>query len=68
MKTALSLNFKQTLTYLAIKIEQVKRRGFDTYKTKEKKEEHKEKTVFTASGDDGVEYIEEGEGVPVITH
>ena len=52
MKTALSLNFKQTSTYLAIKIELVKRRGFDTYKTSKKKEEHKEKTVFTASGDD----------------
>ena len=55
-------------TYLALKIKLVKVRGFDTYKTTEKKKEHKEDTVFTETGDDDVEFIEEGEGVPHITH
>ena len=36
--------------------------------TKElKKKDHKEDTVFTETGDDDVEFIEEGEGVPHIT-
>ena len=55
-------------TYLALKIKLVKGRGFDTYKTIEKKKEHKEDTVFTETGDDDVEFIEEDEGVPHITH
>ena len=55
-------------TYLALKIKLVKGRGFDTYKTTEKKKEHKEDTVFTGTVDDDVEFIEEDEGVPHITH
>ena len=55
-------------TYLALKIKLVKGRGFDTYKTTEKKKEHKEDAVFTETGEDDVEYIEEDEGVPHITH
>ena len=54
-------------TYLALKIKLVKGRGFDTYKTTEKEKEHKEVTVFTETGDDDVEFIEEVEGVPHIT-
>ena len=48
-------------TYLALKIKPVKGRGFDTYKTTEKKMEHKEDTVFNERGDDDVEFIEEDE-------
>ena len=55
-------------TYLALKIKLVKERGFDTYKTTEKEREHKEDAVFTETGDDDVEFIEEDEGVPHITH
>ena len=55
-------------TYLALKIKLVKGRGFDTYKTTEKKKEHKEDTVFTETGDDDVEFMEEGKGVSNITH
>ena len=55
-------------TYLALKIKLVKGRGFDTYKTTEKKKEHKEVAVFSESGDDDVDIIEEDEGVPHITH
>ena len=55
-------------TYLALKIKLVKRRGFDTYKTTEKKKEHEEDTVFTEKVGDDIESIEEGEGVPHITH
>ena len=55
-------------TYLALKIEPVKGRGFDTYKTTEKKKENKEDTVFTETGDNDVEFIEEDEGVPQIIH
>ena len=54
--------------YLALKIKLVKGRGFDTYETTEKKKEHKEYTVFTETGDDDVEFIEEDEGVPHVTH
>ena len=54
-------------TYLALKIKLVKGRGFDTYKTTEKKE-LKEDTVFTETGDDNVEFLEEGEGVPHNIH
>ena len=54
--------------YLALKIELAKGRGFDTYKTTQRKKEHKEYTVFTETGDDDVELIEEDEGVPHITH
>ena len=55
-------------TYLPLKVKLVKGRGFDTNKTLEKKKEHKEDTVFTEIGDDDVEFIEEGEGVPHLTH
>ena len=55
-------------TYLALKTKLVKGRGFFTYKTTEKKKDHKEDTVFTETGDDDVEFIEEGEVVPHITH
>ena len=55
-------------TYLALKIKLVKGRGFDTYKATEKRKEHKEDAVFTETGDDDVEFIEEDEGVPHITH
>ena len=55
-------------TYLALKIKLVKGRGFDTYKTTEKKKEHKHDAVFTETGDDDVEFIEEDEAVPHITH
>ena len=53
-------------TYFALKFKLVKGRGFDTYKTTET--EHKEDTVFTETVDDDVEFIEEDEGVPHITH
>ena len=53
--------------YLALKVKQVKGPGFDTYETTEKKK-HKENNVFTETGDDDVEFIEEGEGVPQINH
>ena len=55
-------------TYLALKSKLVKERGFDTYKTTEKKKKHKEDTVFTGTGDDDVEFLGKGEGVPHITH
>ena len=55
-------------TYLALKIQIVKGRAFDTYKTIEKKKEHKEDIVFTETGDDDVEFKEEDERVPHITH
>ena len=55
-------------TYLALKIKLVKGRRFDTYKTTEKKKEHKEDTIFTETADDDVEFLEEDEGVPHITH
>ena len=54
-------------TYLALKIKLLKGRGFDTYKTTEKKG-HKEDTVSTETDDDDVEFTEEDEGVPHITH
>ena len=37
-------------------------------KITEKEKEHKEDTVFTKTGDDDVELIEEGMGVPHVTH
>ena len=55
-------------TYRALKIKLGEERGFDTYKTTNKKKEHKEDTVFTETGDDDVEFLEEDEGVPHITH
>ena len=54
-------------TNLALKIKLAKGRGFDMYKTTEKKE-HKGDTVFTETGDDDLEFVEEGEGVPHTTH
>ena len=59
-------DFRQT--YLALKTKLVRGRGFDTYKTTEKKKEHKKDTVSTETGDNDVEFIEEDEGVPHITH
>ena len=53
-------------TYLALKIKPVEGCGFDTYKATEKKKEHKEDTVLTETGDDDVEFIEEGEGVLIL--
>ena len=55
-------------TCLALKIKLVKGRSLDTYKTAEKKKEHKEDTVFTETGNDDIQSIEEGEGVPHFTH
>ena len=56
-------------TYLELKIKLHKGRCFDTYKTREKKEEHTEANVFTETGDGDVDFIEEeGKGVPHITH
>ena len=55
-------------TYFAPKIKLVKGRRFDTYKTTKMKKEHKEDTVFTETGDNDVEFTEENEGVPHITH
>ena len=55
-------------TYSALKIKLVKGRGLDTYKNTKKKKEHKEDTVLTETGCSDVEFIEEGEGVPHITH
>ena len=55
-------------TYLALKIKLVKGRGFDTYKTTERKKEHKEDTVFRETSNNDLDFIEEGEGVPQITH
>ena len=60
-----SLDLRQT--YLALKIKLVKRRGFDTYKTTKRKKGHREDTVFTETGDDDVDFIKEGEGVPHFT-
>ena len=55
-------------TYFALKFKLFKGRGFDSYKTTENKKEHKEDTVFTETGDDDVEFVEEDEGVPHVTH
>ena len=55
-------------TNLALKIKLTKGRGFDTYKTTEKKKEHKEDTVFTETGENDVEFLEEDERVPHITY
>ena len=55
-------------TYLALKIEVIKGRGFDTYKTTEKEKEHKEDTNFAETGDDDVEFLDKDEGVAHITH
>ena len=55
-------------TYLALKIKLVKGRGFDSYKITEKKKEHKEDAVFTETGDDDVEFLEQDERVPQFTH
>ena len=51
--------------FLASKLKFVKGRGYDTYKSKEKKKEHKdESVVFTETGDDG----EEQEEVALVTY
>ena len=40
-------------SFLALKLKFVKRRGYDTYESKERKKEHKdESVVFTETGDD----------------
>ena len=47
-------------SFLALKLKFVKGRGYDTYKSKEKKKEHKdESVVFTETGDDEEEEQEE---------
>ena len=53
--------------YIPLKIKLVKGRGFDTSKATEEKE-HKEDAVSTETGDNDVEFIEQDEGVPHITH
>ena len=55
-------------TNLALKLKLVKGRGFGTYKATEKKKKHNEDTVSTKAGNDDVELIEKGEGVPHINH
>ena len=55
-------------TFLALKIILNKGRGFDIYKTTEKRKEHKEDAVFNETGDDVVEFLEEDKGVLHITH
>ena len=52
------LNFYVDLRqiYIALKNKLFKKRGFDKYKTAEKKKENKEDTVFTETGDDDVEF------------
>ena len=55
-------------TYLALKNKLIESCGFDTYETTETIKEHKEDTVFTETGDNDVEFIEEDKGVPHITH
>ena len=55
-------------TYLALKIKQEKGCAFDSFKTTEEKKEHKEDAVFTETGDDDVEFIEEDKRVPHIIH
>ena len=52
----------------ALKLKLVKGRGFDSYKPTEKKKEHKEDAVLNETGNDDVEFIEEDEGLPHITH
>ena len=52
-------------SFLALKLKIVKRRGYDTYKSKKKKREHKdESVVFTETGTDD----EEEEEVPRVTY
>ena len=55
-------------TYLALQRKLDKGRSFDTYKTTEKRREHQEDNVFTETGDDDIKFIEEGKGMPHITH
>ena len=50
------------------KIILVKGRGFVFFKTTEKKKEHNQDTVLTETGDGDVQFIEEDEGKPHITH
>ena len=46
-------------SFLALKLKFVKGRGYDTYKSKEKKKKHKgESVVFTETGDDEKEQEE----------
>ena len=56
-KTDRNVHVDLRQTNLALKNKPVKRRGFGTYKTAEKKE-HQEDAVFTETGDDDVEFIE----------
>ena len=56
-------------TYLAFKIKLNKGRGFDTYQKTEKKQDHKENNVFTGTGEDDVQFVDENwERVFNITH
>ena len=61
-----SVDLRQT--YLALKFRLVKGGAFDSYKTTKKEKEHEEDTVFTETGDDDVEFLEEHEGVRHFTH
>ena len=52
--------------FLALKLKSVKGRGYDTYDSKEKKNEHKdESVVFTETGDDEEEEQEEVVELPM---
>ena len=46
----------------------VEGRAFDTDKTREKRKDRQEDTIVTETGDDDIECIEKGEGIPHITH
>ena len=55
-------------TYFALQFKLVKGRGFLTYQTAGKKNTNKENTVFTETGNDWLDFTEEGEGVRHVTH
>ena len=67
-QTDLNVHVDLRQTYFALKVKLVEGRGFDSYKTTEKKKKHTEDTVFTETGDCDIESMEEGEGVPHIKH
>ena len=53
-------------THLARKVKVVKGRGVDTYKATKNGAQRRHGS--TGTGDDDVEFTEEGEGVPHVTH
>ena len=68
LQTDRNVNVDLRQTYLALKFELVKGCDFETYKTAQEKKTLKEDNVFTETGDDEVELIEEDfEGVPHFT-